>query len=327
MRFTRASRAVVAGIALVLTLSACGDEEGTGTAAGGEGGLERTAITVGALPIPDSASLYIAEHRGYFKEEGLDVTIESVVGGAQAQQALLSGALDATQTNYVSTFLSVAAGEKLKIVADLYQATPNSFNIMVSEDSSIKEPADLKGKRIAVNSRKSIGTLAVTSVLTANGLKEGDVTFLECPFPEMKDKLAEGVVDAAWMTEPHLTIAQRSTGAQKLADTMAGSTADLPVAGVAVTERFARDNPGTVAAFQRAMGKAQQVATSDRRAVEEILPTYTKIDAATAAVITLGAFPVRLGETRLQRVADLMVAHGYLKKPIEAKTVLLEDAG
>ncbi|GAA3444858.1 ABC transporter substrate-binding protein [Planomonospora venezuelensis] len=323
MKFRLASRAIVAGLAAVLALSACGGSDPADTAeAGAAGGLEKAEITIGALPIPDSAALYIANERGFFKEEGLTVKIETVQGGAQAQQSLIGGSLDATQTNYVSTFLAVSAGNKLKIVSDLYQATPDSFNIMVPKDSPIKTPADLKGKKIAVNSQKNIGTLAVTSVLKAHGLTAEDVTFLEFPFPEMAGKLEQGIVDAAWMTEPHLTAVQKNIGAQKLADTMTGPTADFPIAGVVVTEEFLTQHPKTVAAFQRGLAKAQQIAASDRKAVEKILPTFTKIDAATAAVITLGTFPTSLDETRLQRVSDLMVEQGYLKTAVPAKSIL-----
>ncbi|MBG0821353.1 ABC transporter substrate-binding protein [Planomonospora sp. ID91781] len=325
MRFRLAGRAAAVGLAAVLALAACGgsDPETTAAAApGGAGGPEKTQLTIGALPIPDSAALYIADKRGFFAGEGLTVKIEPIQGGAQAQQSLLGGSLDATQTNYVSTFLAVSAGNKMKIISDLYQATPNSFNLMVAKDSPIKTPADLKGKKVAVNSLKNIGTLAVTSVLKTHGLTAEDVQFLEFPFPDMAGQLEKGVVDAAWMTEPHLTAAATKIGAQKLADTMTGPTADFPIAGVIVTEKFVNENPKTVAAFQRAVAKAQQIAASDRKAVEEILPTYTKIDAATAAVITLGTFPTSLDETRLQRVADLMVEQGYLKSPIEAKTIL-----
>ncbi|GII01121.1 ABC transporter substrate-binding protein [Planobispora takensis] len=328
MRFRLASRVAAVGVTAMLALSACGGSDTpTETTAANAGGLEKTEITIGALPIPDSAALYIANKRGFFKEEGLTVTIEPVQGGAQAQQSLLGGSLDATQTNYVSTFLAVSAGNKLKIISDLYQATPNSFNLMVPKDSGIKTPADLKGKKIAVNSKKNIGTLAVTSVLKANGLAETDVEFLEFPFPEMAGKLQQGVVDAAWMTEPHLTAVQKNIGATKLADTMTGPTADFPIAGVVVTEEFTTKNPKTVAAFQRALAKAQEIAASDRKAVEEILPTYTKIDAATAAVITMGTFPTSLDETRLQRVADLMLEQGYLKSAISAKTILPGASG
>ncbi|WP_326636757.1 ABC transporter substrate-binding protein [Streptosporangium sp. NBC_01755] len=327
MRFTLASRAVIAGVAAALVLSACGGSDKPADTAANAGGLEKTQIKIGALPIPDSAALYIAKDKGYFKAEGLTVNIEPVVGGAQAQQALVGGSLDATQTNYVSAFLAVAAGNKMQIISDLYQASPNSFNIMVPKDSSIKTPADLKGKKIAVNSLKNIGTLAVTTVLKTHGLTENDVQFLEFPFPEMGAQLANKVVDAAWMTEPALTAVQKNLGAQKLADTMVDSTADFPIAGVIVMESFATENPKTVAAFQRAIAKAQQIAATDRKAVEQILPTYTKIDAATAAVITLGSFPTSLDETRLQRVADLMVEQGYLKSPIQAKTILPGNLG
>ncbi|MGP3911614.1 hypothetical protein [Nonomuraea sp. 10N515B] len=50
-------------------------------------------------------------------------------------------------------------------------------------------------------------------------------------------------------------------------------------------------NPQTLAAFQRAFTKAQRLATSDRKEVEAVLPTYVKIDAATATQTSLGAYP------------------------------------
>ncbi|MEU9831235.1 ABC transporter substrate-binding protein [Streptosporangium sp. NPDC048047] len=330
MRFSLTSRAVIAGVVATLALgvSACSGSDTAAKPAGAAGGLEKPNLVVGALPIPDAASLYIAQQKGFFKEEGLTVKIETVQGGAQAQQSLMGGSLDSTQTNYVSAFLATAAGNKLKIVSDMYQAAPNAFNLMVAKGSSIKTPAGLKGKKIAVNSQKNIGTLAVTSVLKTHGLTADDVTFLEFPFPEMAGKLKDGVVDAAWMTEPHLTASQKTIGAQKLADTMVDATADFPIAGMAVTEKFATENPKTVAAFQRALDKAQKLAAADRKAVEQVLPTYTKgIDAATAAVITLGSFPTSLDETRLQRVADLMLEQGYLTSKIEAKALLLDKLG
>ncbi|MFF0310284.1 ABC transporter substrate-binding protein [Streptosporangium sp. NPDC004379] len=329
MRFSLASRAVIAGLVATLTLgvSACGGSDTDTKAASAGGGLEKTNLVVGALPIPDAASLYIANKQGFFQQEGLTVKIETVQGGAQAQQGLLGGSLDSTQTNYVSAFLAVSAGNKLKIISDMYQAAPNAFNLMVPKDSTIENPAGLKGKKIAVNSLKNIGTLAVTSVLKTYGLTDKDVEFVEFPFPDMAGKLEQGVVDAAWMTEPHLTAAQKKIGARKLADTMVDATADFPIAGMVVTEKFANENPKTVAAFQRALDKAQKLAASNRKVVEEILPTYTKIDAATAAVITMGSFPTSLDETRLQRVADLMLEQGYLKSKVDAKSILPGNLG
>ncbi|MBG0828473.1 ABC transporter substrate-binding protein [Planomonospora sp. ID67723] len=328
MRFRLASRAAVVGLAAMLSLAACGgsDPETTAAAAGGDG-PEKTTLTIGLLPIPDDAAVYIANEKGFFKEEGLTIKPEVITGGAAAIPGLISGTLDATMTNYVSTFVASEKGNKLKIVTDFYQAGPNVFNLMAAKDSPIASVADLKGKKIAVNTLSNIGTLAVTATLKVNGLTADDVEFVELPFPNMTPALQKGDVDAAWMTEPFLTGAQKEFGAKKIADTMTGPMADFPIAGLAVTADFAEKNPKTVAAIQRALAKAQQLAASDRKVVEQILPSYTKINAETAAVITLGTFPTSINEQRLQRVADLMVEHQYLKSPIDAKTLLVGSDG
>jgi NitT/TauT family transport system substrate-binding protein len=106
-------------------------------------------------------------------------------------------------------------------------------------------------------------------------------------------------------------------------DTMAGAAADFPIAGWGVTDTFARDNPHTIAAFQRAMAKAQQLAATDRTIVTNILPTYTKIDAKIAPLISLGAYPTTLNPIRLQRVADLMQANGLLTKRLDVTPMIL----
>ncbi|SDG57621.1 NitT/TauT family transport system substrate-binding protein [Sinosporangium album] len=322
MRRTSQAIAYIAGLGLTLALTAC---SGSGEVSAGQAsgnGLEKTTLKVGALPIPDPAALFIAKAKGFFKEEGLEVETSIIAGGAAALPKIKNGSLDISQTNYVSTFLAVSKGEKIKLIADAYQAAPNTFNLMVPKDSPIRTAADLKGKTVAVNTLTNIGTLAVTATLKVAGLKADDVTFKEYPFPEMGAALTQGQVDAAWVTEPFITATQSQFGFRKLADTMTGQTADLPIAGWMATDEFAKNNPKTLAAFQRALAKGQQLAANDRKEVEAIVPTYTSIKQETAAVITLGTFPTTLNETRLQRVADLMLEYGYLTGKLDVKTLL-----
>ncbi|SEG54902.1 NitT/TauT family transport system substrate-binding protein [Nonomuraea solani] len=324
-------RALALGLAASLGLAGCGSGGGTSettapTAPGGNG-LEKTTIKVGALPIPDPVSLYIANAKGFFKEEGLTVEPVTITGGAAALPQIESGALDISQTNYVSTFLAVSTGKKIKIVADMYQAAPNTFNILVPKDSPIKTVADLKGKTVLVNNLRNIATLAVTSQLKAAGLTETDVKFAEKPFPEMGNAIKSGQADAGWITEPFITANQNALGFRSIADTMTGPTADLSIAGWMATEGWAKENPKTLAAFQRAIAKAQALASGDRKEIEAMLPTYTKIDAKTASAITLGAYPSTLDAARLQKVADLMLEYKYIPQAIDAKSIIATSAG
>ncbi|WP_214326208.1 ABC transporter substrate-binding protein [Nonomuraea sediminis] len=310
-------RAIVICAALCLALTACSGQSGSG------GGLEKPTIKVGILPIPDDAALFIANSKGYFKQEGLTVQPVVIQGGAAALPQIKSGALDVSISNYVSTFLAASKGEKIRSLGGLYQAAPNTFDLMVGKDSPVKTVADLKGKTILVNTLNNVGTLAVTTTLKAAGLSAGDVKFAEKPFPDMANAVAAGQADAAWMPEPFITATQ-AQGFTKLADTMVNETADLPVAAWIATDDWVKNNPKTLAAFKRAITKAQQLAASDRKEVEAVLPTYTKIDAATASKITLGVFPVSVDSGKLQKVADLMKEYGYLQAPIDVKTVLTD---
>jgi NitT/TauT family transport system substrate-binding protein len=290
-------------------------------------GAEKPEIKVGAVPVPDSAPLYIARERGFFADEGLRVEIQQIQGGAYAIPRLISGSLDMSMLNYVSAITAQAAGAAdLKIVADAYQAAPGTFLLLAAKKSPVQTPKDLGGKRIAVASLAGIATLAVESLLRTAGVPVSAVHFVTMPLPNMMAALATGQVDAALMSEPFITEGQTAIGARVVGDGMSGATADFPIAGWGCSAKWATENPRTVEAFQRAMHKAQQLAAADRKAVEHVLPSYTKIKPEIAGIMTLGAFPITLNLKRLQRVADLMDDYGYLKVPFGMSVMLLPDA-
>ena len=75
----------------------------------------------------------------------------SLNSGEQATQELLSGQLQFTFSNYVTTILTASAGAQLRVVADGAQTLPNTNDLMVARDSPINSVAQLRGKTIAVN--------------------------------------------------------------------------------------------------------------------------------------------------------------------------------
>ncbi|MGH3240560.1 MAG: ABC transporter substrate-binding protein, partial [Spirillospora sp.] len=144
-------------------------------------------------------------------------------------------------------------------------------------------------------------------------------SFVEVAPPAMEQALKSGSVDAVAAIEPFGTQMERSIGARMAADLAGGPNAGFPIAHFAATEKFVKDNPKTVAAFQRAVVKAQAMA-ADRKVVEATVPSYAKgIDANTAATMAIGAFPTTLDANRIQRVADLMRQFGYVDEPIDVR--------
>jgi NitT/TauT family transport system substrate-binding protein len=320
MTFGRIVRFFVVPLVAALGLTACAEEKSSSSGAG----PEKTHIIVGTPPVPDAAPLFIAIQRGFFKAEGLTVQPELIQSSPLATPKLVAGTMDFSLLNYVSTFSIQEKGAvKFKLVADAFESGANGFLVLTTQDSDIHKPEDLAGKKIAQPALSGIGTLAVAATLKNHGLDQSKVTFVPMPFPKMEAALKTGAVDAAWVTEPFITSIQKNLAARTVADTMSGPMADFPVDGWGTVAQYANQHPKTVAAFQRAMAKAQQIAAGDRKVVQQILPSYTQIDPHTAGLISLGTYPTSLNPTRLQRVADVMRQFGYLRTQLDVHSMML----
>jgi NitT/TauT family transport system substrate-binding protein len=319
----RQRRSLLALLACLLTaglLTACGGSKSTSSG----DGLEKKTITVAALPLVDAAGLHIAIKQKFFEAEGLHVQIKPVAQSIQALPALKNGQLDVIAgANYVTFLQAYATGAlKLRVVADASAEATRFMQVLVMPNSKIKQPKDLEGKSVAVNILNNIQSLTLNEVLKANNVDATKVKYRVVPFPQMGAALEKGQVDAVHVGEPFGSDLQRKLGARMVVDGAGPPVTELPVSGYVTTQDFVQKYPKTAAAFQRAIQKAQQLATSDRKKVEEVLPGYARVDAQTAAVLSLPNYPTSLNPTRLQRLADLMLKDGLLKSRLDVKTVI-----
>ena len=83
--------------------------------------------------------------------------------------------------------------------------TDNWQNILVKGSSSIRTPADLAGKTVAVNALKGVGEVMIKAALKKVGVDPESVRLLALPFPAMRSALQNGQVDAIWTPEPFLS--------------------------------------------------------------------------------------------------------------------------
>ncbi|WP_141583953.1 ABC transporter substrate-binding protein [Actinomadura sp. WMMA1423] len=314
------SRAALAGVlALALaSATACGGSDGEKSA----NGLEQSEVTLGTMTVADTAPVQIALSKGLFKAEGLTVKTQVIQGGAAGVPLLKSGRLDLSFGNYVSLLTAGTKdpGFKPRIVADGFRSASKTHTLMVRGDSPYRTIKDLAGKKIGVNTKRNVSTMLVRAAGQPQGVTfDEDRNFVEIAPPAMEQALKSGSVDAVQAIEPFGTQMRESMGARMVADLSTGETDGLPIAGYAATEKFVKKNPKTVAAFQRALQKAQGMAAGDRGLVRSILPTYAKgIDAGVAASMSYGTYPTSVDPAALQRVADLMQRYQYVDKRIDA---------
>ncbi len=271
------------------------------------GSPETSTIQLGLLPLADVAPVHLAIEEGFFEDEGLTIEIVPVQGGAAAIPALVNGDLDITFGNYVSFFLASSSGIDLRIIAEQNRATPGFSLIMTLPDSGIAGPADLVGKKLAVNTLSNVAEITSRAQIKDAGADPSAVEYTEIPFPDMIAALEQGSVDAIFAVEPFATLAKQQLQAVEVVDPYGGRLAGFPVAGFQATTEFAEQNPNTVAAFQRAMIKASALAADSPESVVAILPTYTTLTPELAGTIAQPLYVSEIDLDELQRVVDLMV--------------------
>ena len=298
---------------------------GSAAAAAAAAKPEKSQITVGTLPIADAADLFIAIHRGFFRSVGLTVKPEILQATSQATPDLLSGKLDFSLLNYVSTLeIEQNGGIKFAYVAPGTQAAPNVSEILVPKGSKITSVADLKGKKIGTpQTSGAIGNLAMDATFKAHGLNPAQVTFVAIPFPDEQAALARGEVDAVWATEPFVTAAKVAIGARPLIDTMTGVMAGFLVGGWGTLQSYAQKYPHTVAAFAKAMAEAQRVAAGNLALIRQTVPTYTTIKPKVVSSMAFDTFSPALTTAQLQQAANLMLQFHFLHAKLDVSPMIL----
>ena len=330
-RFTRAVRGaeVVGAVVAVAVLAILFLPKLTGGGDAAPSVIEEPDLNVAVVPAVDSAGFFVALHQGLFAARGLHVTFipavssETVIN-AQALSLPLDR-IDISCGNYVSyiqaqenynqgerssSASSATVSADLDIFAEGSVMETGAQGLYVMPDSRIRTLAGLEGKVIGVNAPGNILYLLAASALADNGLSVSGVHFAYYPLPQMAAMLKAGKIAAAVLPEPFASQAEQSMGVTLLADLDQGATVAFPVQGCAVTRQWAAQHPTELAAFRAAFEQGQEIADTDRAAVEqamESLPSPLGVSRVTAAVMALDSYPTGpVDVVRVQRVADVM---------------------
>jgi NitT/TauT family transport system substrate-binding protein len=292
----------------VLALAACGgDDEG-----GGAGGGEQRTSSIRVLEtagIP-SAFLTYGVEQGFFEQEGLDVEVQPSQGGAEAIPAIVSGDVQIAGSNAVSVLLAATQGIDLRIIAPGTFARPEKdFSaIMVSKDGPIRQPGDLEGKRIAVNTLKNVTEVTAREALAKEGVDPSSLRLTELPFPEMAQAVLKGDADAAFLIEPFVTAA-KNEGLRSLANPYNDTQPGLQVGSYVAQAGFTEENAELVDGFANGVARTAEAIEEDPEQFRSFLPEASELPPEAAKAVTLPQWRAKNDRESLDLLAQLMVKY------------------
>ena len=158
-------------------------------------------ITLAAYAGDTGALVYIAEDRGYFEKNGLEVTIKDYGSGKAAADALIDGEADiSTSAGFVFVSNSFNYAD-LRVLGTV--ATEEVKELVARKDKGIAAIDDLIGKKIGVT-KKSGAEFSLGTFLVFNGLSLQDVELVDLRPSEIVEAISNGDVDAAFTWDPNV---------------------------------------------------------------------------------------------------------------------------
>lgn len=320
--------ALLVALACALGIAACGDDDDGG--GGGSAANEPATLKVGVIPIADVAPLYLGMKQGFFKDEQLTIKPQLAEGGAAITPAVVSGDFQIGFSNTISLLIAGSQNLPVQIISPGVSGASSEKgawdDLLVPKSGPVKDPKDLEGKTIAVNTLKNICEVTIKASLEKEGVDVNSLKFAEVPFPDMNAALDAGRVDGACVVEPF--VSQGKAGKSIGIDPFYERTApNLTVATYFTSKQYAEQNADVVDRFVSAMNKSLTYAQSHPDEVRDVLLDYTEIPPEAAKAIKLPQWREDLNEPTIELLSKLSKKYGLIEEEPDLGDLIREPDG
>ncbi len=296
----------------------------------------KATIAVGGKNLLYYLPLTVAEQKGFFKDEGLDLQIVDFAGGARALQAVVGGSADVVSGAFEHTVNMQFKGQRMRAFVLQGRAPQIVLAVSTKTMAGYKTVADLKGKKIGVTAPGSSTNVMVNFILAKAGLKPSDVSIIGVGAAQgAVAAMRAGQIDAISNLDPVITLLQRSGDIRIVSDTRNVAEAEkvfggpMPAGCLYAPQAFLDKHPNTAQAMANAIVRAnkwiQQAGPGDIiNAVPESFLLGDRavyIDAFLAAKGALspdGMIPDKGADTALRALASVDAEIGKAKLDLAA---------
>jgi NitT/TauT family transport system substrate-binding protein len=287
----------------------------------------QTKLKVGILPISESLGAVVADQKGFFKEEGLDVELTKFNSGAAAVPVLQSGRLDIAFSNTVSTLQAIEQGIDLMILAPaavVRKDPPDTATALVTRKGDFSSIKQLEGKRIAINVVNSTAWLHVVALLERHGIDRSKVRFVEIPFPQMNDMLINNQVDAIGQVDPFRTVLMTDGKADILGWAYNETAPGTDLTQYVALRPWLEKNRDVAIRFARAVRKGAAYINSHEAEARDINVAYTGLNPALKDKVVLSQLGTEVNVDGLKHTMKMMEKYGLLKSPVDVSDRVLK---
>jgi len=232
---------------------------GQGQTSEDSGATETLSLGVEASLLP--ASVWVAENKGYFQEEGIDLSIKEFDSGRLSFNAMLAGEGVDISTVAPTPIMFTSFGRQDFSILAVFAFSSDDIKVIARGDKGISTAVDLIGKRIGT-AVGTTGQFFLGSYLTRNGILVSEVEVVDFSPSELPGALENNEVDAIVIWEPHAYNAQQLLG---------NNTVRLPSANIyrtafnfTVMNSFAEARPDVLESFLRAIIRATEFINSNK---------------------------------------------------------------
>lgn len=205
-------------------------------------------LTIGVMPDLDSIPFIVAEHNGYFKEEGLDLKIEHFKSAPDRDAALQTGKLDGAISDMLSVVFFTDNSFKVKITSK----TDGSYKLISGKNSGISSIEQVSGKSVGI-SKNTIIEYVTDRIMEGSNVDVNSISKVAIPkIPTRLEMLNNGKLDMATLPEPLASTAILAEG------TLLSSSNELDInPGIMLfTDNAINLKPEEIKALYRAYNKA-----------------------------------------------------------------------
>jgi NitT/TauT family transport system substrate-binding protein len=321
MRFRRSAVALVAVLALATGMSACNDDSKTG--ANGDAKLEKVSYLTSFGTFGREAYAYVALKKGYFKEAGLDVTINPGKGTVDVMKIVAGGQADYGIGDFTAVMITLAK-QKLPVTT-VGMVHQRSMAAIVALDGGQIKNGDPKSLVKANGEKTRIGdqpgsTNQVTFPLYAQqaGIDVNSVEFVPSPPPGLAKLLAADKVDGIGQFVVGVPLVEAADEGKKRKAVVlpyGDKVQDLYGNAIIARDDLVKDNSAQVKKFTGALLKGLEDALKDPAGAAKILKEYvpdTNVEVATKELVLMTKytkpddFKGVVGEVDTQRVQRII---------------------